>query len=208
MTETRFTPVASLRSALNRFRRDEEGSVAIEAAFYFPLLLAMFAAIFTLYDAFRQESISIKAAYTISDLVSRETATLDDTYMDNMYLLTQAMTRDTRDVSMRISVVYWDEASESYGVDWSVERGTGLDIWNNGTINTVADNLPTLPDQERVILVETWNNLLPIFDVGLDNFDLYNFVFTRPRFAGQIIFEGMRASDGPVHDDGTEDATL
>lgn len=208
MTETRFTPVATLRSALNRFRRDEEGSVAIEAAFYFPLLLAMFAAIFTLYDAFRQESISIKAAYTISDLVSRETATLDDTYMDNMYLLTQAMTRDTRDVSMRISVVYWDEASESYGVDWSVERGTGLDIWNNGTINTVADNLPTLPDQERVILVETWNNLLPIFDVGLDNFDLYNFVFTRPRFAGQIIFEGMRASDGPVHDDGTEDATL
>ncbi|CUH75250.1 Flp pilus assembly protein TadG [Tritonibacter multivorans] len=208
MTETCFSPVAALRSAVNRFRRDEEGSVAIEAAFYFPLLLAMFAAIFTLYDAFRQESISIKAAYTISDLVSRETATLDDTYIDNMYLLTQAMTRDTRDVSMRISVVYWDEASGSYGVDWSVERGTGLAVWNDGTINDVAEHLPNLPDQERVILVETWNNLLPIFDVGLDNFDLYNFVFTRPRFAGQIIFEGMRASDGPVHDDGTEDATL
>lgn len=208
MTEIRFSPVATLRSALGRFRRDEEGSVAIEAAFYFPLLLAMFAAIFTLYDAFRQDSISIKAAYTISDLVSRETATLDDVYMDNMYLLTQAMTRDTRDVSMRISVVYWDETNKSYGVDWSVERGTGLDVWNNGTINTVAEDLPTLPDQERVILVETWNNLLPIFNVGLDNFQLYNFVFTRPRFAGQIIFEGMRASDGPAHDDGTEDATL
>lgn len=208
MTETRFTPAAALRRALNRFRRDDEGSVAIEAAFYFPLLLAMFAAIFTLYDAFRQESISIKAAYTISDLISRETATLDDIYMDNMFLLTKAMTRDTGDVSMRISVVYWDEASNSYGVDWSVERGTGLDLWTDGTINDAAANLPDLPDQERVILVETWNNLLPIFDVGLDNFDLYNFVFTRPRFAGQVVFEGMNASDGPAHDDGTEDATL
>ncbi|MCJ8333943.1 MAG: pilus assembly protein [Epibacterium sp.] len=207
MTEICFAPPFGLRSALDRFRRDEAGSVAIESAFYLPLLLAMFAAIFTLYDAFRQESISIKAAYTISDLVSRETATLDDVYMDNMYLLTQAMTRDTRDVSMRISAVYWDEANKSYGVDWSVERGAGLEVWNNDTINTVAENLPVLPDQERVILVETWNNLLPVFNVGLDNFNLYNFVFTRPRFAGQVIFEGMRTSDGPVHDDGTEDAT-
>lgn len=189
-------------SALRRFRRRDDGSIAIEAAFYLPMLLGIFAAIVTLYDAFRQESVSIKAAYTISDLISRETATLDDTYIDNMYTLTQLMNRDTGDVSMRISVVYWDDEEGKYFVDWSVERGTSLSVWTDGTINNVADELPFLPDQERVIVVETWNDLIPVFNVGLDNFDVYNFVFTRPRFAGQVIFDGMHPSDGGDHDDG------
>ena len=40
-----------------------------------------------------------------------------------------------------------------------------------------------MPDNERVILVETWSTYSPLFEVGLDQSDIYNFIFTSPRFA-------------------------
>ena len=54
-------------------------------------------------------------------------------------------------------------------------------------------------DQERVIVVETWN--VWSLPSGLRRSGLatriYNLVFTRPRFASQVAFEGSVVSDGP-----------
>lgn len=197
-----------LPNLFRRFRRDEEGTVSVEAAFYLPFLLGIFALTYTLFDAFRQESVNIKATYTISDLISRETTELNDDYIDSMYELAQLMIRADTQISMRISVVRWDEDDDAYYVDWSVERGPSLDVWTDGNINSVKDDLPSMPDDERVILVETWNEVNPAFDVGLDAFDIYNFVFTRPRFAAQVAYEGMNPSDGGVHDDNTDSTDL
>ncbi len=190
---------------LSRFRRRQEGSVSIEAAFYLPLLLFIVAIVITLFDAFRQETVNIKAAYTISDLISRETSELNDDYVDSMYSLAQLLTRTDSDMSMRMSVVKWDGDDARYYVDWSVERGPSFDIWTDATISEVEDDLPNMPDQERVILVELWNEVTPFARIGFEVFDIYNFVFTRPRFAGQVAFEGMHTSDGSTHDDGFDD---
>ena len=188
---------------LRAFRRDTNGSVSIETAFYLPALLLIFAAIYTYFDAFKQESANLKAAYTISDLVSRETNAVNNDYIDSMHALTQVLIRAGSSVSLRISVIRWDEGDNRYYVDWSVNRGTQMLSWTDATISEVEDNLPAMPDQERVILVETKNAVDAAFNIGLPDMNIYNFVFTRPRFAPQIVFEGDLAAGG-VHDDGVE----
>ena len=50
------------------------------------------------------------------------------------------------------------------------------------------DLLPVMPDNERVILVETRNVYAPRWDIGMADQNLENFVFTRPRFAPQLVF--------------------
>lgn len=197
-----------LSDHLRRYRRREEGSVSVEAAFYIPLLLGVFAAIYTLFDLFRQETVNTKATYTISDLISRETTALNDAYIDSMYTLAQLMARADSGMSMRISVIYWDTDNDRYFVDWSVERGALMDVWTDATVTAIEDDLPTMPDQERVIVVETWNDVEPVFNIGLDTRNIYNLVFTRPRFASQVQFAGSVISDGPSHNDLMDESVL
>lgn len=186
---------------LRRFRRETKGSVSVEFVIYLPLMLGMFAAIYTFFDAFRRDSVNLKAAYTISDLISRETAAINDDYLDSMYEMTKLLIRQDSQLGLRVSVIRWDEDDNAYYVDWSEVRGTSDITWTDGTINTVATKLPTMPDQERVILVETFNEMEPAFEVGLPTLELDNFVFTRPRFAPLVAFEGS-ATGGGGHDDG------
>ncbi|APG46268.1 TadE/TadG family type IV pilus assembly protein [Phaeobacter porticola] len=192
-----------LRSLFRRYRHETDGSVSVEFAFYMPLLLGVFAAMYTYFDAYRQEGANLKAAYTISDLISRETSTLNEEYIDSMHELAKLLIRVDSSISLRISVIRWDEDDNRYYVDWSRVRGGQFAQWQDGTIQNVKDDLPSMPDQERVILVETKNDIDPAFNVGLPDMDIENFVFTRPRFAPQVKFEGQD-SGGGGHNDGTE----
>lgn len=185
---------------LRAFKRSTSGSVSVEFAFYLPLFWGVFAAIYTFFDAFRQESVNLKAAYTISDLISRETTTLNHDYIDSMYEMTKLLIRSDSVINLRVSVVRWDEEDNRYYVDWSTTRGGAWIAWTDANISTVNDRLPAMPDQERVILVETRNQMIPAFNVGLSDLDINNFVFTRPRFAPQVRFEG-NVSVGGGHDD-------
>ena len=193
-----------LTAPLARFGRDTRGSVSIEFAFYAPLLMLLFAAIYTFFDAFRQENVSLKAAYTISDLISRETEAINDTYIDSMYEVAKLLIRSDANMGLRISVVHWDEGDARYYVDWSEKRGAIDSAWTDGSISSVKDDLPSMPDQERVILVETHSDLVPAFRVGLPDLDIDNFVFTRPRFAPLVAFEGVGGSGTGSHDDGSD----
>ncbi|CUH87967.1 Flp pilus assembly protein TadG [Phaeobacter sp. CECT 5382] len=189
---------------LRAFRQETSGLVSVEFALYVPLLLWLFAAIYTFFDAFRQESVNLKAAYTVSDLISRETTTLNETYIDSMYEMTKLLIRSDSQISLRVSVVRWDEDNNRYYVDWSKVRGSNLPVWTNSTISEVKDDLPAMPDEERVILVETRNEMVPAFKVGLPDLDINNFVFTRPRFAPLVHFEGEDLGGGD-HNDGSDE---
>jgi len=191
----------SLHKHLRSFRQNAEGALTVEFMILAPLLLWTFAAIYTFFDAYRQDTVNLKAAYTISDLVSRETTELNDNYIDSMYAMSQLLIRSGSATSIRISVVRWDEEDDRYYLDWSKERGEAFVEWTNATISEVEDNLPVMPDQERVILVETRNDLEPAFNVGLPSMDLDNFVFSRPRFAPLVHFEGVDIVSGSHDDD-------
>ncbi|WP_264212878.1 TadE/TadG family type IV pilus assembly protein [Leisingera thetidis] len=198
---TRKTRCNTLPARLRAFLRSTDGNVSIEFAFYAPLLLSLFASIYTFFDAFRRDSVNLKAAYTVSDLISRETTAINDDYLDSMYEMTKLLIRQDSQLGLRVSVVHWDDDDAKYYVDWSEVRGTSDITWTDATINTVSTKLPDMPDQERVILVETFNEMDPAFNVGLPTLNLDNFIFTRPRFAPLVAFEGSATGSGS-HDDG------
>jgi len=63
-------------------------------------------------------------------------------------------------------------------------------------LTDLEERLPVMPDEERVILVETWNTWEGVMETGLGQQTLENFIFTRPRFAPQVIFEGSSPPGG------------
>ena len=177
-----------LKARLKAFCQDTSGNVTIEFVLAMPILFWTFMASYVFFDGYRQSAVNLKAAYTISDLISRETIAINDTYIDSMVNLLQLMTRSGSEVDLRISVIRWDQEDDRYYLDWSANRGFPTEL-TNANIATIEEKLPVMPDNERVILVETNNIFVPVFNVGLDDIDLENFVFTRPRFASQVPWE-------------------
>lgn len=177
------------RRFFRSFRTDTDGSVSVELVLMAPLLFWTLMAVYTYSDGYRQSAVNLKAAFTIGDLISRETEAIDDTYIDSMHTLLQLMTRSRSAVSLRVSAVRWDEDDARYHVIWSTVRDRTTPL-NDGNIGELAERLPTMPDNDIVILVETGNTFVPLFrKVGLKNVELENFVFTRPRFAPQVVWQ-------------------
>lgn len=177
-----------LLARLKAFAADTRGSVSVEFVLVMPALFWVFMMSYVYFDGYRQSSLNLKATYTISDLISRETQTLNTEYVDSMYELMKVLIRSDSPVQMRITVIRWDEDDNRYYVDWSTNRGYALNL-SNDTIADLKSKLPLMPDNERVILVETINTYVPPFEVGMGEKSLENFVFTRPRFAPQVLYE-------------------
>lgn len=177
-----------LKRFVRGFWEDTEGAVTVEFVIMMPMLFWAFMASYTFFDGYRQSALNVKAAYTISDLISRETEAINDTYIDSMKQVMELMVRPRSKTKLRISVARWDEEDQKYYVDWSKARGFSQ-VRTNETIQDLKTLLPKMPDAERVIVVETWNRYVPLYNVGLGDRELENLVFTRPRFAPQVAFE-------------------
>ena len=173
---------------LKAFGQDTRGNISVEFVLAMPILFWTFMGTYVFFDGYRQSAVNLKAAYTISDVISRETDAINDDYINSMHELLRLLTRATSPTALRISVIRWSGPDERYYVDWSANRGfpNALD---NSNISDLASKLPNMPNAERVILVETSNTFVPLYNVGMENINLDNFVFTRPRFAPQLVWE-------------------
>lgn len=176
-----------IRQFAQRFRKDDSGTVAVESIIVLPLLFWSLMAMYAFFDAYRQASLNVKAAYTIGDMLSRETNFVTNDYMNTAHNLFDLMTRSNSASKLRVTVVRWDGVNNQYKRDWSKTRGSVPELTNT-QVRNLAAKLPVMPHNERVIVVETWARYYPPFNVGIDEQDLYNFVFTRPRFAPQLLW--------------------
>ena len=179
----------ALTKRLRRFAAETEGNVTIETVIFLPLMVAVLGATFALHDAFRYKSLNIKAAFTISDAISRQTDPIDNAYLDGMVELLEYLTRSEGPYSIRVSQVRYNANSGKYLTDWSRTRGD-FDGLTNSDLAQMHDKLPVMLHNERVIVVETATVYEPPFEVpGLMEADLfYNYGFTRPRFAPKVVW--------------------
>lgn len=178
-----------LITRIRNFRRDEEGSIVAEAVTMFPTLFACVIAMFVFFDAFRNQSINLKAAYTISDALSRESEIIDNTYMVNTWRLHRFLTNSPTLTQLRVSVIQYDLDDDDYEVTWSASKG-GIGELTNSVLNTMVanDQIPVMPDGETLIVVQTAVNYTPQFSIGLESFNFENMIFTRPRFSPQLCY--------------------
>lgn len=193
---------------IKNFAENTKGSVAVEVAIVLPLLLWALAAMAIFFDVFRTKSIAEKASFTISDALSRETNAITPDFVTNTRLLFDEMvgvqTPDevadggeslipeevlAQASSMRISVITWNEDEAEYELEWSKVRGEEYVEYQQADMTNIASALPNMADQDTVIVVETHMTYSTSLNVGLGDRDIETFVFTRPRYAPQLVFD-------------------
>jgi hypothetical protein len=179
-----------ITSRLKAFFQDDDGNMSIEALIFIPFVLTLLASTFSFYDAFRFKALNTKAAFTISDALSRQTEAITPAYIDGMVSTLKFLTRSESHYSLRITMVRYDANDELYKVNWSQARGIFAPLSAAG-IQEIRGDLPNLLHNEVVIVVETqtdYDTPFPISEFVTDDL-FYNFAFTRPRFAPQLIWE-------------------
>ncbi|MEM7520035.1 MAG: hypothetical protein AAF307_03270 [Pseudomonadota bacterium] len=178
----------SLYSRLANFARREDGTLALEAMIVLPAMFWAFLAIFSIFETVRTYDLAQKAAFTIGDAISRETAPLDNNYMIGMHALYEYLSQTQGQSAIRVSSLRWDAGNNRFYSDWSRTQGNAAQLTSED-VRSWSTRLPVMPDNERVMLVETWSNYDPPFDTGLGQREIRNFVFTRPRFAPRVCWE-------------------
>ncbi|WP_299151863.1 TadE/TadG family type IV pilus assembly protein [uncultured Tateyamaria sp.] len=173
---------------LRRFRDDERGSIAVETVLIIPALFWAYLAMFATFDAYRQHAVNVKAAYTIGDIISRETTPLNPDYLNGTRKLLAYLTaNDESDVAIRITSIKYNATYDEYRRHWSRKRGWKASLTTED-VNEIAHRLPVLPHNEHIMLVETFVKYDPPFDTGLQAREIHNSVFTRPRYAPRVLW--------------------
>ena len=178
----------NLKLHLKAFRDNDRGTVAVEAVVIFPMVMWAFLAMFVYFEGYRQTAINHKAANTIADMLSRETANITPTYVNNTKELFDLLAEANGDTKIRLSVIKWAKRHDSFRVNWSKAKGQGISGLTNDDVANMTGKLPEVPNQERMVLVETWSTYKPLFRIGMENTVINTFVFTRLRFAPQLKF--------------------
>ena len=180
---------ASLTNRIALFRDDVRGSASLEAAIITPILFFAFAAGFTFFEAYRAQAVAEKAAYSVSDMISRETLPIDGTYITTLRKIYRDLSGlSNAETALRITVMRWDEEDDRFYIDWAKKRGD-IPKLKNKDVSDYESELPPMVDNERIILVETASDYDPAFDVGLASRQIETFVFVRPRYAPQLVWD-------------------
>ncbi|MEN9060370.1 TadE/TadG family type IV pilus assembly protein [Ponticoccus litoralis] len=176
------------RARLRAFGKDTRGYVTVEAMIVLPALLWLFGVGWVYFDVFRQQSVNQKANYTIGDMLSRQTDPVDDSYIDSAFNLLKLLNKAAEpDSSMRVSVVQYRADGDNWRVQWSEARGGGSAL-GTADLTGYAERLPVVSDAAQLILVETWDEYAPVFQVGLGDFTIKTYSFTAPRYAPQLVW--------------------
>jgi len=176
-----------LRRHLSRFADDQRGSVTVEAVLILPLLLWAYVAMFVYFDAFKVQNTNLRAAYTIADMISRQSNAIDANYVNGLNTVFDYLVNIDTNTSVRTSSVFWDSVNNVYKVQWSYATNS-MPLLTNANVNDYADRLPTIPSGDTLVVVETWLDYSPAFDVGLQARTFKEFIATRPRFVAQVPF--------------------
>lgn len=186
------------RTSLRAFARDESGVMLAEFLILMPILIWGFIALFVYWDVFRTINVSQKAAYSISDLVSRQEV-VTETFVSGLQNVLTFLTPGAPQSRMRITSLEFlentPEANPSaWGDDanvllWSrVSGSTSITPYNTAQIQLLRDRVPLLHNLQSAVIVETWVDYEPVFDLGVLNFapgitdqTFTQFVVTFPR---------------------------
>lgn len=177
----------TLDARLRRFlRQDESGTLMAEAVLVLPFMLWSYLALFVYWDSYRAVNTVQKAAYTVSDMISREMVSVTEAYIVGMDAMMEYLIDQDQDARTRVSEITWSQINNRYEVFWSRSPHNAMPQLTTESLGTIADRLPVLADGDHVVLVEVAVDYKPSFNVGLGNQTIEQFIVTRPRFVPRV----------------------
>ena len=184
-----LTKLAPIGQGWRRFRADTAGSGTVEAVIILPMLFWWFITSFQFFEAFKERNVNIKAAYTITDMITRETVPVDAVYIKGMDAAFEYLTISDEKTWIRVSSLVMDVNLKKLQVQWSQATDSKPKLKNEDLIE-LGKQVPIMTDGDTVIVVETHSSFQPIFDIGLNNLWFDQFVVMRPRFLPKISYTG------------------
>lgn len=173
---------------LRRFRDDSSGAIAFEALIVLPLLFFVLILSVVYYDAFRTMNTNAKAAYVVSDLISRQTAPVTPDYLDGLGQVYASLSGGRHPTWLRVSSIDRDPKTEALRIRWTHATGD-MDPLTDARLNDLKHRVPKLSTGETVVLVETLMDYIAPTTVGPSR-TLSHVIPTRPRFVPRIVFHG------------------
>lgn len=172
------------------FRRSEKGSLSIETVLAVPMLVWAITATTVFFDAFKTLNVNQKATYTVADMLSRETQTIDADYLRGLHEVFDYLSTTPGDNAIRVTVVRMDE-------DPNTGVKTRALVWSQGVggatgysdLTVIEQRLPDMSAGDQLIVVESEQDWSPAFTVGLASYRFYDVAISRPRFAPQIVWD-------------------
>ena len=175
-------------NSIKRFLRDESGLLLAEALILLPLLIWGFMALFVYWDVFRSINVSQKAAYSISDLMSRQ-AVVTPQFVDGMQDVLNFLTAGSPQAKLRITSLQYNGATDQYELLFSRSPGGKMAAHTQATIQNLRSRIPVMSTLDSVVIVETEVDYNPSFNTGVLNVaagvtaqTFTQFIVTRPRF--------------------------
>lgn len=176
-----------LRQSLRAFARDESGVILAEFLILLPLVIWGLLALFVYWDVFRTINVTQKAAYSISDLLSRQEVVTTD-FVEGLQGVLTFLTPGVETSRMRITSFEYDASEDEYVLLFSCSPQDLVAPHTESTLEALRPNIPIMDDLDSMILVETWVDYQPDFDIGilnvtqsLEGLTMTQFIMTRPR---------------------------
>jgi hypothetical protein len=176
-----------LRTSIRAFARDESGVMIAEFLILMPILIWGFIALVVYWDLFRTINTNQKAAYSISDLLSRQEVVTEEFVTTGLFEVLRFLVPNAQEPRIRITSFEFDEKTpeadpNAWGDDkfvllWSRVAGDATNPESFEPEPFVEADLqpmhetviPMMDDGKGAILVETWVDYTPRFDIGVLN---------------------------------------
>lgn len=184
-----------IHKTMRRFFRKEEGGLIIESVMVLPILVWAYAGLFAYWDAYRSINTVQKAAYTISDLLSRQQVDLNNGYVDGLRDTMNFLLDADQATNLRVTSYFWNGTDEHYQVIWSYSPDATMTALDDGALAGLTDRLPTMYDGDSAVLVETDVSYIPALNFGMEPTTLKQFIVTRPRFLPKICHVDYECTD-------------
>jgi hypothetical protein len=168
--------------------RSDRGAMSVEAVIILPILIWALFGMFTVFEAFRQRSVTLKASYTVADMISRQVDALTPAAIGGLNDVFDYLTISHEPSWIRVTSVYWDKDESVFRAHWSFATHGHVPL-NNLTLQDFREYVPAMSTGDTVILLETYLTYTPVFDMGLTGGVSRNVIVTRPRFASQVVFD-------------------
>ncbi|MBE2275158.1 MAG: hypothetical protein IAE87_02555 [Rhodobacteraceae bacterium] len=181
--------MVSLKQALRRFRREEDGLVLSEFLILLPLLIWAFMAIFVYFDSFRTINEAQKASYAVADLVSRQKNDVTPTMINGLDDAMTMMMSNPGAVRLRVTSIQYTTA-RTYVVLFSRSPGSTMPPLSAASVRAMATRIPVMAPLDSVVILETEVAFHPLLNIGLGDKTFRNFIVTRPRNLLRVCLSG------------------
>ena len=180
-----------MRNELQTFLNSEDGSLSLETAIVFPLLLWVFGATFLFWDLYHTKAVSQRAAFTVADALSR-VSVVDAAYMDGLMNIHNYLLQGRNAQRMRISTIGVTQSTElatdqTFCTVWSYSP-SNMPVMDDTLLNSMKDRIPNMRYGTVAIVVEAQVGWIPFLWVGIGPTSMDNFVVTRPRYDPQLVY--------------------